>query len=369
MINEVTRVIRIEGREKCQDLGNSHKNNQNNNASSTQHTSDGRSQQHKQKGLVGGGEDIHPETNELTIEEGDFQKDQDNIEEVVKVLTNEESVNEFLARQRLRFVKGKLNDQETKNSMSYDVCRILYLDAELFTHEKWDKNKCKTGPISKSRIDQIWITHEPDVIPVEFSVHSSQMVTNSHHSIISTTLNISGFIKNNFRYCVPDQLQDPVLGNKQQNKRDEKYTDGEEIKRRFNEIWDNVMSAISIAMNIELPMKVVKYPGSRNIRHKLSFADKTMRHTTKLKSLIRKICKDQDFLIAHWIDYWLNRINKYNDDYRRKEYDKFIDKHEELIIPTHDLFSDIWINNVKGVVKQRIKIDKNYLQAQRLSKI
>ncbi|EXX74038.1 hypothetical protein RirG_054800 [Rhizophagus irregularis DAOM 197198w] len=132
------------------------------------------------------------------------------------------------------------------------------------------------------------------------------------------------------------------------------------------------MSAISIAINIELPMKVVKYLGSRNIRHKLSFADKTMRHTTKLESLIRKICKDQDFLIAkyaYWIDYWLNRFNKYNDDYRRKEYDKFIDKHEELIIPTHDLFSDIWINNVKGVVKQRIKIDKNYLQAQRLSKI
>ncbi|PKK55727.1 hypothetical protein RhiirC2_801650 [Rhizophagus irregularis] len=101
----------------------------------------------------------------------------------------------------------------------YDVCRILYSDAELFTHEKWDKNKCKSGPISKSRIDQIWITHEPDVIPVEFLVHLSQMVTNSHYSIISITLNISGFIKNNFRHCVPNQLQDPDLEDKQQNKR------------------------------------------------------------------------------------------------------------------------------------------------------
>ncbi|CAB5394693.1 unnamed protein product [Rhizophagus irregularis] len=296
----------------------------------------------------------------------------------------------------------------------YDVCRSLYPDAEIFTHEKWDKNKSKSGPISKSRIDQIWITHEPDVIPVEFSVHSSQMITNSHHSIISITLNISGFIRNNFRHCVPDQLQDPDLGDKHQNKRivdfskitnvqwenftetldreieawdfqqlidgfnceiqlrDGKDNDEEEIKRRFNELWDNVMSAISIAMNIELPMKLVKYPGSRNTKHKLSFADKTMRHTTKLESLIRKICKDQDFLIAkdaHWIDYWLNRFNKYNDDYRRKEYDKFIDKYEKLIIPTHDLFRDTWINNVKGVVKQRSKIDKNFLQAQRLSKI
>uniref|UniRef100_U9TGX9 Reverse transcriptase domain-containing protein n=1 Tax=Rhizophagus irregularis (strain DAOM 181602 / DAOM 197198 / MUCL 43194) TaxID=747089 RepID=U9TGX9_RHIID len=213
----------------------------------------------------------------------------------------------------------------------YDVCRVLYPDAELFTHEKWNKNKNRSAPISKSRIDQIWITYEPDVIPVEFLLHSLQMVTNSHHSIISTTLNISGFIRNNFRHCVPDQLQDPDL---HQDKhivdiRDEKNTDGEKIKRRFNELWDNIISAISITMNIELLMKLIKYPESCNTRHKLIFADKTMRYTTKLESLIRKICKDQDFIAikdAHWIDYWLNRFNKYNDDYKNKEYDKFIDK-------------------------------------------
>jgi len=169
----------------------------------------------------------------------------------------------------------------------YDMCRALYPDAELFTHEKWDKNKIDQI-LSQN---QIWITHEPDVIPVEFLVRSSQMITNSHHSIISTTLNISGFIRNNFRHCVPDQLQDPDL---HQDKRivdiskitnvqwenftktldreieawdfqqlieevnyeiqlgDEKDTDREEIKRRFNELWDNIMSAISITMNIEL---------------------------------------------------------------------------------------------------------------------
>ncbi|PKK57447.1 hypothetical protein RhiirC2_798018 [Rhizophagus irregularis] len=87
----------MKGREKCQDLGNLYKNNQDNNAFSTRHTSDGRSQKHKQKGylLVGGEadkENIHLETNELTCEEGDFQKNQDNIEEVVKVLTNEEKM-------------------------------------------------------------------------------------------------------------------------------------------------------------------------------------------------------------------------------------------------------------------------------------
>ncbi|UZO16849.1 uncharacterized protein OCT59_008217 [Rhizophagus irregularis] len=75
MINEVTRVVRMEGREKCQALGNLYKNNQDNNASSIQHTSDERSQQQKQKEYLVGGEadnDIHPETNELTFEKGDF---------------------------------------------------------------------------------------------------------------------------------------------------------------------------------------------------------------------------------------------------------------------------------------------------------
>ncbi|PKK57156.1 hypothetical protein RhiirC2_798583 [Rhizophagus irregularis] len=46
----------MEGKEKCQALGNLHKNNQDNNASSIQHTSNKRSQQQKQKEyLVGGG--------------------------------------------------------------------------------------------------------------------------------------------------------------------------------------------------------------------------------------------------------------------------------------------------------------------------
>ncbi|PKY33393.1 hypothetical protein RhiirB3_532460, partial [Rhizophagus irregularis] len=148
--------------------------------------------------------------------------------------------------------------------------------------------------------------------------------------------------------------------------------DGEKIRCKFNELWNNIMSAISIAVNIELPMKTVKYPGSRNIRHKLSFVDKTMRHTTKLGSLMRKISKDQGFIDNKddkWINFWINRINKYNKDYNRKEYDKFIDNHKELTIPTHDLFSDTWIKNAKEVFKKRIKINKNYLQAQRLRKI
>ncbi|PKY30685.1 hypothetical protein RhiirB3_447891 [Rhizophagus irregularis] len=150
---------------------------------------------------------------------------------------------------------------------------------------------------------------------------------------------------NNFRYCVPDQLQDPDL---HQDKH-----------------------IVDITMNIELLMKLIKYPESCNTRHKLIFADKTMRYTTKLESLIRKICKDQDFIAikdAHWIDYWLNRFNKYNDDYKNKEYDKFIDKYEKIIIPIHSLFSDTWINIVKNVIKKRVKIDKNYLQAQHVVK-
>ncbi|RGB37506.1 hypothetical protein C1646_756846 [Rhizophagus diaphanus] len=45
------------------------------------------------------------------------KKDPDNLEEIVKSLTNEENVNVFLARQRLRFTKGNLNSQEMKDSM------------------------------------------------------------------------------------------------------------------------------------------------------------------------------------------------------------------------------------------------------------
>ncbi|PKY43273.1 hypothetical protein RhiirA4_457229 [Rhizophagus irregularis] len=75
----------MEEREKYQALSNHHKNNQDNNASSTQHT----------RYLVGGKadkENIHPETNKLTFEKRDFQKEQDNIEEVVESLTNEEKL-------------------------------------------------------------------------------------------------------------------------------------------------------------------------------------------------------------------------------------------------------------------------------------
>ncbi|PKK64628.1 hypothetical protein RhiirC2_787248 [Rhizophagus irregularis] len=116
MINEVTRVVITKGRENCQALGNLHKSNQNNNAFLTQHASDERSQQ-KQKGYKAGGEaekeNIHLETNE--------PMNQDNIEEVVDSLTSEESINVFLARQRLRFVKGNLNKQEMKDSMFLEL--------------------------------------------------------------------------------------------------------------------------------------------------------------------------------------------------------------------------------------------------------
>jgi hypothetical protein len=83
------------------------------------------------------------------------------------------------------------------------------------------------------------------------------------------------------------------------------------------------MSAVSIAVNIELPMKSVKYTGSCNIGHKLSFANKTRQHTSKLESLLRKIYKEQDFINtknSYWKHFWLKRFNKYNSDYIRKEY-------------------------------------------------
>uniref|UniRef100_U9TJ59 Uncharacterized protein n=1 Tax=Rhizophagus irregularis (strain DAOM 181602 / DAOM 197198 / MUCL 43194) TaxID=747089 RepID=U9TJ59_RHIID len=93
--NGVTHGERLKGREQCQVPSILLKNNQNNNASSSiQHA---------------------------MYEKGDFQKDPDNLEEIVESLTNEENVNVFLARQRLRFTKGNLNNQETNDSMYLDL--------------------------------------------------------------------------------------------------------------------------------------------------------------------------------------------------------------------------------------------------------
>ncbi|PKC17386.1 hypothetical protein RhiirA5_405966 [Rhizophagus irregularis] len=45
----------------------------------------------------------------------------DNLEEIVESLTNEENINVSLARQRLKFTKGNLNNQKTKDSMYLDL--------------------------------------------------------------------------------------------------------------------------------------------------------------------------------------------------------------------------------------------------------
>ncbi|RGB30759.1 hypothetical protein C1646_764962 [Rhizophagus diaphanus] len=240
----------------------------------------------------------------------------------------------------------------------YDVCRALYLNTELFTHEKWDKNKDKSSPISRSRIDQIWITHKADVIPENFT------------ETLDRKIEVW-----DFQQLIDEFNHEIQLGYETNN-------DEEKIRYKFNEIWNNIMSTISIAVNIELPMKTVKYLESRNIRHKLSFVDKTMRHITKLESLMRKINKDQGFIDNkddQWINFWLNRFNKYNKDYNRKEYDKFIDNHKKITIPTYGLFtqqlrkiqdsienqcniihSDIpkWLHSTQDNVKEHIIIDR-----------
>ncbi|UZN99543.1 uncharacterized protein OCT59_000810 [Rhizophagus irregularis] len=108
--NRVTHGERLKGREQCQVPSIFLKNNQNNNASSSiQHASNEQSQQthnkHKTNGRINTG-NTHPKTTELVYEKGDCQKDPDNLEEIVESLTNEENVNIFLARQRLRFTRG-----------------------------------------------------------------------------------------------------------------------------------------------------------------------------------------------------------------------------------------------------------------------
>ncbi|CAB4413087.1 unnamed protein product [Rhizophagus irregularis] len=85
----------------------------NNRVTHEQHVSNEQSQQtqnkHKANSRTNTG-NTHPEMTELAYEKGVFQKDPDNLEEIVESLTNEENVNVFLARQRLRFTKGNLNN-------------------------------------------------------------------------------------------------------------------------------------------------------------------------------------------------------------------------------------------------------------------
>ncbi|RGB41759.1 hypothetical protein C1646_751684 [Rhizophagus diaphanus] len=98
--NRVTHRKRPKGREQCQ---NKHKTNSRTDTGST-----------------------HSETTELAYEKGEFQKDPNNLEEIVKSLTNEENINIFLVRQRLRFIKGNLNSQEMKD--------LMYLDLHIAAH-------------------------------------------------------------------------------------------------------------------------------------------------------------------------------------------------------------------------------------------
>ncbi|PKC64611.1 hypothetical protein RhiirA1_462161 [Rhizophagus irregularis] len=168
----------------------------------------------KSEGYKAGGEvekeNIHPETNEPTVEKRDFRKNQDNIEKVVDSLTSEENRLPSTGQPGSQFLI------QLSQLGLYDVCLILYPDAELFTHKKWDKNKNRSAPISKSRIDQIWITHEPD----DPDLHQDKRIV--------------GIKRVNY------EIQ---LG-------DEKSTDGEEIKCRFNELWDNIISAIYLGQMV-----------------------------------------------------------------------------------------------------------------------
>ncbi|RGB30728.1 hypothetical protein C1646_764996 [Rhizophagus diaphanus] len=68
----------------------------------------------------------HTETTELAYEKEDFQKDPDNLEEIVESLINKENINVFLARQRLRFTKENLNSQEMKDLMYLDLHIAAY---------------------------------------------------------------------------------------------------------------------------------------------------------------------------------------------------------------------------------------------------
>ncbi|RGB26700.1 hypothetical protein C1646_770092 [Rhizophagus diaphanus] len=348
-------------------------------------------------------ENIPLKTNKLTFEKRDFEKNQDNIEVVVDLLTSEESINLNIAAHNIDGIASVPSIQKLHNLLEFinensiDIMAISETNID-YRQEYFINQDIKSKreiwvwsiyaapnnqDMRKSLIEELKMAMEGHNRSVHNTVvmHVVLEVTNSHHSIISTTLNISGFIKNNFWHCVPDQLQDPDL---HQGKRivdiskitDVQWENFTETLDRKIEAWDFQQLIKKVNYEIQLGDEKntdgeeikFKYLGSRNTRYKLSFADKTMRHTTKLGSLIRKICKDQDFIAAkdtHWIDYWLNRFNKYNDDYKRKEYDKFIAQRLSKIQDSIEkrcniIHSNIpkWLLSIQDVVKEHIIIDR-----------
>jgi hypothetical protein len=121
--------MRTEGREQYQTSNILPKNNRDNNASFIQQKNvkypKQKQNKHKTNSKVNA-ENTYLKTFELTCEKEELHKNQDNIEEVVESLINEENINIFLARQRLRFVNGSLNNQEMNN--------LLYLDLHIAAH-------------------------------------------------------------------------------------------------------------------------------------------------------------------------------------------------------------------------------------------
>lgn len=87
-----------------------------------------------------------------------------------------------------------------------DVCRLVYLDEPIFTHRQSTHN----STASQSCIDHIWISTTDKMALITFENHSTMDITNSHHNIISTRLDVSDAIRNNFQgTCITKQLDPP----------------------------------------------------------------------------------------------------------------------------------------------------------------
>src|SRR4051794_17031693 len=87
-----------------------------------------------------------------------------------------------------------------------DIGRVIHPDKIMTTHTHYsetnDNRQTLRGPRTvhnKKRIDQIWITQQETVTPINYNSTTSRHITDSDHDIVEVTIDIANFINNNFK--------------------------------------------------------------------------------------------------------------------------------------------------------------------------
>ncbi|GES99530.1 RNA-directed DNA polymerase from mobile element jockey-like [Rhizophagus clarus] len=145
------------------------------------------------------------------------------------------------------------------------------------------------------------------------------------------------------------------------------------IRDRIDTLWDNILAAIHVSMNISLPMK--KRSSQRNY-HKcdadLDTENKIRRHTAKVRALISHVsnlsCGKRIKYLALNKESWRRKIAQYNNDYKAKIYHSHITDNSH-ILSEENIFSTDWIVKARSAVKHRSRIDASHSRLREAERI